>query len=213
MAISHATEIIAFITAGGGLLWSGYKWLLKPQIKKAKEKKREYLKKIEDIHAELKFNGGTSIKDAVFKIQDNVSKIVIRMDAMEENQRLSMNLQGIAYWESDDSGLFAYASPGLCKMVGRSESELTGNNWMAWIHQEDKERVLEAWAHSVAHKTAFDEQFRFKMGDGRWVRVWGVAFPRVISQKRFGGKMGKLVQMEKPYIEDAANNFGQASTK
>lgn len=197
MALSEAQQVLGIISAGGGICWGAWKYLLKPEIKKTKAKKAEMLLKVSEIWHELRFNGGSSLKDAVFKVKDSVEKIEYRLDGIEENQKLSMNLQGICYWVSDDAGHCIYASPGLCKLLQRYESDLLGNNWMAWLHHEDKEKIVEAWSFSIENKTAFDEIYRIKRSDGLYQKVWGVAFPKTI-RKNFGGVMGKLTAIEEP---------------
>lgn len=106
-----------------------------------------------------------------------------------------MNIQKVAFWESDENGHCTYASPALCKIMGRSESEIMFSNWTSWLHPDDKERVVSSWQVSVREKASFDEQYRFKKADGSWVKVWGFAFPM------HKGKLGKLFQMEEPYFE------------
>jgi len=194
-----ATEILAFLSGGVTLCWTAWKYWIKPEMKKSKAKKQEFRDKMNDVWSELRFNGGGSIKDAIFQVKTSVDKIEIRMDGMEQNQRLAMSLQDIAFWESDENGNCIYASPALCKLLGRSESEILQKGWTAWIHHEDKERIIDSWKSSVEDKTAFDEIYTFKKGDGYWIKVWGVAFPRVSSKNLFGGKMGKLVPIEEPY--------------
>jgi len=198
--ISDVKEILGIITAGGGIIWGGWKYGAKPLIAKNKKAKAEWIGKITEIRDELKFNGGSSLKDAVYHVKNKVDKIEVRLDVIEGNSRLSMTLQDIAFWESDHTGKCTYASPGLCKIMGRSESEIINNNWTAWIHPEDKDKVIHAWAISVNEKSAFDEIYRYKKSDGFWVKVWGVAFPMI---NVYGGKMGKLVQIEQPYKDEA----------
>lgn len=197
MALNEAQQVLGIISLGGTICWGAWKYLLKPEIKKAKARKQEVLVKVSEIWSELKFNGGSSLKDVIYKTQKSVENIDYRMAGLEENQRLSMNLQGICYWISDEDGHCIYASPGLCKMLGRSESDLLENNWMAWVHPNDKDNVVRSWLFSVENKTAFDEIYRMKRSDGMYQKVWGVAFPKTV-RNNFGGVMGKLTAIEEP---------------
>ena len=106
-----------------------------------------------------------------------------------------MNLQGIAYWISNEKGECIYASPGLCKVMGRSESEIKGNNWSGWLVPEDKHRIIEAWTFAIDNKTAFDEVYSFKRSDGSIVKVWAQSFPQVKKNNQLGGILGKLVEL------------------
>lgn len=192
MAIEATLGIIG---SGGGICWSVYRYGLKPILKKERDKKDEWIKKIGEIRDELKFNGGSSLKDVVYLVKESVVKIECRLDSIEENQKLSMNLQGIAYWISGDDGGCIYASPGLCKLFGRPEAQILGNNWTSWIHPEDKNHLVESWKFSTENQSAFDEIYRVKTSDGDYIKVWGVAFPAA-KKNHFGGTLGKLVKIE-----------------
>ena len=181
-------------TVGAGAWWAWTK-LIKPAIIAEKKKKKEFYEKMNEMHQELKFNGGSSLKDVVFKIDEKVNNIEIRLDDIDQNTKLAMNLQGISFWISDESGECIYASPGLCKVMGRSESEIRGNGWMAWLHPEDKEKVVAAWKFTVDNHSPFDETYRLKKSNGKWVKVWAQAFPKIKSTV-FGGVLGKLIEIE-----------------
>ena len=181
-------------TLGAGAWWAWVK-LVKPVVIANKRKKEEFYNKMNEMHHELKFNGGTSLKDVVFKIDEKVNKIEIRLDDIDQNTKLSMNLQGIAFWISDEQGECTYASPGLCKVMGRSESEIKGNGWMGWLHPDDKQKVVDAWNFCVETHSPFDEVYRVKKSNGKWAKVWGQAFPKIRSSV-FGGVLGKLVEIE-----------------
>lgn len=189
---------LGIISAGGGIVWASWTKGIKPYIRNQKKKVRERDEKLTEIRDELRYNGGSSLKDMVFKISKKTDAIETRLDSIEENQKLSMNLQGIAFWISDEYGNCTYASPALCKVMGRSEQEIMGSNWMGWIHHDDKERVVEAWRFSIEHKAPFDEIYSYKKADGKYQKVWGTAFPRASKNNAIGGLLGKLVAVEEP---------------
>lgn len=190
-------EAIGIITTGGGGVWAAWVKVLRPYMKSQKKKSDERDAKIDKIANELIYGNGTTLKQVIFKIDDKISKVETRLDGLEENQRLSMNLQGIAYWVSGDSGECIYASPALCKLFSRPESQILGNNWMAWLHPEDKDHLVDAWKFSTENQSAFDEIYRIKKSDGKYIKVWGVAFPKA-KKNNFGGTLGKLTAIEEP---------------
>jgi PAS domain S-box-containing protein len=194
MALGDWEQILGVVVSSGGIVWAGYKHGIKPMIKKQREQKQQLVANIIEIRNELRFNGGSSIKDVVCNVSKKVDGIITRLDGIEQNHRVTMTIQGLAFWESDSEGKCTYASQGLCKIMGRSESEIKDNNWSSWLHPEDRERVMNAWQAAVEHQAAFDEIYRFKRSDGKWVKVWGFAFPMAGN-----GKLGKLVQLEEPY--------------
>ena len=193
-----ALETIATLeTTGKGVSWL-WNNMIKPRMNKAKLERKEMLDKINSIHAEVKFNGGGSIKDAVLRIENRVNVIDTKLNGIQENQYVSMNLQGIAFWVSNDKGKCEYASTNLCKLLGRSETEIMGDGWAAYIIPEDRDRVYKEWVFSVEHKSVFDEHYTFKRGDGKKQKVWGLAFHKKISDTHLG-TMGKLEAIGEPF--------------
>lgn len=180
-----------------GLTWL-WKYIIKPFFYRSKMQRKEMLDKINSIHYELKFNDGGSIKDAIWELKSGMEKIDTRLSGIEENQHVSMNLQGIAFWISNDEGECVYASTNLCKLLGRNESELMGSAWLAWIINEDRQRIFDAWEFSVENKSAFDEYYTFKRSDGKKQKVWGLAFHKKINGIH-AGTMGKLEAVGEPF--------------
>lgn len=184
-------EISGLVSGVGGAGWWVYKQILKPKMAEAKKQKRKLEDLIQAVHdktdrieAELSFNGGGSIKDAIFRIET-------RLDELTETQKISLNLQNVSYWISNEKGECTYASPALCKLIGRTEDEIKGNNWAAWLVKEDKERIYDSWMFSVEEKSPFDEIYSFQKDDGTIVKVWGLAFHKQVNGKH-SGILGKL---------------------
>lgn len=185
-------SIIGGVCTGGAAI---YVKIVKPAITKQKQLEREKLKMIRDIHNELRFNGGGSVKDAIFDLKETTKRINYRLGEIEENQKIAMNLQGLAFWNSNAEGECIYASPALCKIMGRSESEIKGNNWAAWLVFDDKKRIYDAWQFSVKTGSPFDEIYTFQKPDGEEVKVWGLAFHKRIDGEHLG-TLGKLVELK-----------------
>lgn len=153
---------------------------------------------IESMHAEFKFNGGSSIKDAILRLEKGQSEIIFKLADIEESQKLALNITGTAFWYSDEKGECRYASPGLEKLMNRGSDQILGNMWVSWIVPEDKERVFEAWQFSVENKTVFDEQYTYKRADGLHQKVWGLAFHKTVHGEH-SGTLGKLEAIGEPF--------------
>jgi PAS domain S-box-containing protein len=186
-----AWEIIAASAGAITAVATAYTKVVRPFLVEEKKRKEELIKKINEIKGELTFNGGSSLKDAVYRVEGNISQLTKRVGSVEENQRAILNLNNIAYWISNNKGECVEASPGLCKLLGRSESEIVGNNWAAWLVSEDKRRVYDAWEHAMNHHITFDEIYSFVKPDGTIIEVWGLAF-----HKEDGGVFGKLEEIK-----------------
>ena len=193
-----ALETIATIeTTGKGIGWLQNN-VIKPRFIKSKLERQEMLDKINSIHNELKFNGGGSIKDVIWDLKRSVIDIDTKLNGIQEDQHVALNLQGIAFWVSNEKGECVYASTNLCKLLGHSESEILGNGWAGWIIPDERKKTFDAWEFSVEHKTAFDEYYTFKKADGKLQKVWGLALHKKINGIH-AGTMGKLEAIGEPF--------------
>lgn len=192
--------IIKLITSvvGSGVLAVFWKKLVQPYVLDVRARRNERWKKLDEIHKEMQMDGNGSMKTAVSYLKHNTDKILWRLDGLEETQKLSMNIQNICYSLADENGEWSYASPGICKLLGRSEKDLQGNNWISWVVPADKERVFHSWNFSVANVTVFDEHFLHKRADGALQQVWGLGFPKLVQGKH-EGIMVKLEAVGEPY--------------
>lgn len=172
---------------GGG--WKVYVSVIKPYNVRRKEEKEKLHGMISNIYSELRFNGGSSIKDAIWDLKTSTQKILTRLGDIEESQRVAMNLQGEAFWISDADGGCTYASPALCRLTGRTETDMMGNNWISWV--VDKEKVFDAWNFSVENRTVFDETYTFKRADGKYQKVLSLCFHKTVNGEP-SGSLGKL---------------------
>ena len=145
---------------------------------------------IERVGYELTDNGNGSLHSKVsrhinefteFKEKDFEpfkKSVEQSFEDLNEQQRVSLNLQNVAFWESDKEGKCIYASPSLCKMLGHTESEILNDNWINWIIEEDRKKVTNNWEHFVIQDRAFDMMYSFNHGlkKGQVVNVLSQAF-------------------------------------
>lgn len=190
-------ETSAIELTGKGII-GFWKNVVKPFLNKRSTERKELLHMVQSVHKELQFNCGTSIKDAIWDVKKQLINIDTKLNGLKEDQHLAMNLQGIAFWVSDENGECVYASTSLCKLLGRNETELLGNAWVGWLIPEDRERIYESWQFSVENKSAFDEYYTFKKSDGKKQKVWGLAFHKKIAGVH-AGTMGKLEGVGEPF--------------
>lgn len=196
MELEPIEKAVGIITGSSAGFWALWTKIIKPVVKRTKNKREEVFTMIQAIHSELRFNGGGSIKDAIWGLKETNKIIIDRIDAMEEAQKISMNLQGQAFWLSNKQGEMTYASPALCKILGHNESDLIGNNWVSWV--DEKDRVFDAWNFSVDNQTVFDELYCIKRGDGKQQKVMALCFHRIVNNT-YDGSIGKIEPVGEPF--------------
>jgi len=129
--------------------------------KKAKAERDRFLAlfelpaKIDAIAAQLQTNGGSSLKDAIHRIEQ-------RQRREAEKTRLLLEGGDFPCFECDAGGACIYVNQAYLKLVERdSEDECLGNNWRPFIAEEDRDEVLNGWDRAVKEKTYFEAYFSF----------------------------------------------------
>ena len=101
-------------------------------------------------------------------------------DAAEEALRKSeLNARQIAeslpqlVWTCDANGACDYLSPQWVTYTGLPAENQLGTGWLAQIHPEDRERVMQCWSRIAAEGGCLDIEFRIRRHDGtfRWFRT------------------------------------------
>jgi PAS domain-containing protein len=111
---------------------------------------------VEEIRKELVTNGGSSLRDAVNRIEQ----------ASTVNAQMIKIMHAHGYFRTDSDGYVIECSNSLCKTFRRRESELMGNSWISWIAEADREEISREWHRSIRERRDFDETFRIRMDEG-----------------------------------------------
>lgn len=207
-------EILGAITSAmaiAGTLWGIWKKGIKPALTRRKEliqhreqnsiKMSDALLKLDRVLKEVLPNGGSSLRDSINRVENNISKMEIninnlsdKVDSLEDTHRIALNMQQIAFWISGKQGEITYASPAMCKIVKRLESEMLGNGWLSCISREDTKRITDSWEISVQENRTFDEIYTFS-SDEHSIKVHGVAFHKKDSKGNYIGSYGTLTKL------------------
>lgn len=152
-----ASHLAIYTTAGTALmgfvilLW---KKIVKPTIDVYTNWKLA-LEKIEKIFFEVTPNGGTSIKDAVRRIEKEAALSRERFKAMYAED-------SAAVFESDSEGKFIWVNRTFCRLTERSPDQLLGSGWHNAICPRFRSETICEWEKSIkenremsGHKSEF----------------------------------------------------------
>ncbi len=93
-----------------------------------------------------------------------------RLRESEEKYRVLVENQTNLVVTVDSQGRFQYVSPSYCKMFGRTEEELLGNNFMPLVHEEDRESTAKAMEElRFPPYTVVMEQRAMTVNGWRWL--------------------------------------------
>lgn len=136
---------------------------------------------IKEVLAELRTNGGSSLKDAITRIEE----FQVRMGGRVDLVMLAMD-DAAAVYETDHQGHCHWASPAYQRITGRTNAELNGWGWSIVLHDDDAERVRAAWRLAVEERRGFSLKFRMVHVDGHVFLVHSVATPLWIGDRIIG---------------------------
>ena len=111
--------------------------------------------KLDFIVSQLCPNSGTSIRDAI--------------NRLEKYQRISeskmaqyLDTKDAAIFETDEAGLYKWVSKSYEDLVDRPKSELLNWGWTVPIVPEDLESVRNEWALAIQQKNIFETSYRIR---------------------------------------------------
>jgi PAS domain S-box-containing protein len=102
-------------------------------------------------------------------------------------------------WQTDAAGLTTEVDDKLAEFVGIPKNQLLGHDWIAIVHPEHREMILQTWEKSLQGRSAQAHPYRLRRADGTYHWVFSVAIPRFRSG-RYIGHVGSLFLIE-PYLE------------
>lgn len=143
--------------------------------------------KLDIIVAELQYNGGSSLKDAVRRLElaietkkDDISKIYESIDNIKDELHELRNSveskQGNLVakftamldqpstppmFEANSEGECTWVSSTYIAMLGKPIHELLGWGWVSSIHSDDADEVRDKWELCVEEKRVFEHTYRF----------------------------------------------------
>lgn len=138
------------------------------------------------IDKELNPNGGSSIKDALKRIEN-------RLAFMAGKLRAVLSLENEPVWESDVDGRCIWVNHSYLKMTGFDFNYLRNYGWISIINEIDRSRVREEWTQAIADKRIFSCEYTINKQDGIKIKVFGNSYP-VISDVdgEVTGHVGRL---------------------
>lgn len=147
--------------------------------------------KVQKIADEFAPNGGSTLRDAINRIEDKIN--------LQEQKTLAIIKSfPIGTWISDKHGKCVDVNRSLCKIMHRTESEIKGDNWSNWIHPDEKEYVFDEWNKAVHSMMTFDMTYRYVLPDGRFQKVHGVAYQLRSENDELVGFLGTLYAIGEP---------------
>lgn len=132
----------------GGVGVGAISWLTLTYVKIA-----HCLDVITKLECEFKPNGGSSIKDALNRIEEKLLKL--------EFMKLSyLDIVDKPVFITNRFGKYVWVNKAYSRLVGKPSNELVGSGWENVIHIDDRQRVKEEWYTACFELRPFHSVFK-----------------------------------------------------
>ena len=98
--------------------------------------------KLNVIMSEFKPNGGSTLRDKVVEIGNDIKVIIGERDA-------TFQLSNDAMFKSDKNGHCIAANLALCNLLGATPEQMLGHGWLNFISESDRARVQQEWNNMI----------------------------------------------------------------
>jgi PAS domain S-box-containing protein len=167
-----------------------YKVLFKPMQLLIKQTTKFY-EQVNFITAELKPNGGNSMRDQV----DSIRAIC---DGTTQKMRIYFHFDPHGIVETDKDGGLVWMNRAYLEITGYMHDELTGMGWRNAISPQDRDRVFKEWSNAVAEKRDFYAQFTIEQKSGYVAHVEARCLAIRTAKGDLVGHLGFMKRTDQP---------------
>jgi PAS domain S-box-containing protein len=166
---------IAGAVIGGGVFIYKIGLHLHRLRKRKLEAEQKMADHIEFIFTELKPNHGSSLKDQVNKIQNDINENTSFTKQICHRQRWILDNREEPIFECNGYGEYSWVNEKYKELVNYDSKDLLGHGWKNIIHSEDRDRVCHEWDSAIADKRNSNCSYRIVTKDGQIYNVSSVA--------------------------------------
>lgn len=170
MTLVDIVTILGGLGSVAGTLYGFYRLAIKPFFQLVKRLKGAF-DILEKLQEEFKPNGGSSLRDAINRIEN---KLLI-----EQHARRAMSIaMDIGVFESNGQGLCTWVNQYYTDMTGLTVDDAKNFGWVTSIYEEDRDRVTEEWEQAVRQKRVFRLEYNYmNTRTSEFVPVTCIAYP------------------------------------
>ena len=158
-------------------------WLLENHI-------REEEAALARIEAELRPNGGESLRDAI-------NDIANKQHEQDAFGRALLHTSNLATLRTDAHGKLTHINRAYQYLTGWSLDEVKGDGWVNAISPEDRDRIKHRWQEAVASKREFHDDIIFVRPDGAKFEAHANVYREMDSQGKVRGWLGVIIPTKK----------------
>jgi len=142
MPVIEYLDVVGIIAAAIAIPIAVWRKLVIP-MNKAFSINEELFSTVQQIKSEIVTNGGKSIKDTVNGLKQTCENIEKRQRVIDQRTRASLHYLDAGLFETDKTGKLTWTNEAFYKITGQTQSDMEGYDWLSFIHEEDRERVIQ----------------------------------------------------------------------
>ncbi|HYK36601.1 PAS domain S-box protein [Alloacidobacterium sp.] len=117
------------------------------------------------------------------------------MRESEERFRVMADSTPSLVWMCDSHGKVTYLNERRIAFTGPEPTAGYGDSWIAYIHPDDMQNVLDALFKALKERRPFSKEYRLRRSDGVYRRMFDVASPRMNGDGSFAGFIGSAIDV------------------
>ena len=155
-------------------------------------------KQVSDLAAQMKPNGGGSIKDDLTAIRQDLRRLSKRVVMESAMSRMSFDMSDRVVWKTHPDGSLEFISAAIERWTGRAPEDMLGEDWRNAIHDADTERVNRIWGQVIQQRRSLEISFRFVGKREQPVQVFVHGYPQFDEGRdgEFTGWVGYMIRQE-----------------
>lgn len=177
-----------------GILYGGYRWFRKYWASTLRVKmlnsinhfvtdlpiSKQFATLENFVTAELKPNHGSSLRDAIDRIEEKLAFLKVMHDLVSDKMDMS-------YWIVDKSGESVYTSKSLLNLLEIQSTEMVGFGWKSFVDNGETQDFTDLLKSSIVDKREFRTVVELMKNNGEKISVNIHAYPFFNSRKNLLG--------------------------
>lgn len=144
---------------------------------------------LNEIRGELRTNGGSSVKDAIMRIDGKMEYVQARLKNQDETAEHPI-------FDLDASGDMTITNCAFRELVNADDQELLYRKYVSRVHPDDKSRLLQDIQQAIDNAMPLDTNVRFRTSINAYVGIRLFANPDVRSGGKLMGFFGTASKLD-----------------
>lgn len=141
---------------------------------------RNVLKKLSIVHKQVTSNGGSSISDAVDRIEWKLGELLAISEILQQ-------ISNKPLFRTNNQGDYSWVNMAYMERFDVGLEDVRGSGWLDMIPENERESVARVWRASIKDKRKFEDIFCVKSEeDNCFMKIRCKAYPIIVKEELRG---------------------------